>query len=175
MTKDVFDAMKGRRSVRAFKEDQVPQATVTRLIEGACHAPSAGNLQPWQFYVVTGRDKKEGLAAAAGGQAFVAGAPVVIVVCAQPEVSGARYGTRGRELYCLQDTAAAVQNILVGADALGLGTCWVGAFSEGEVSKVLQLPEDTRPVAIIPVGYPAGESRQPSRRPVEDVVYFVGE
>lgn len=175
MTKDVFDAIKGRRSVRGFKKDEIPQATVTRLMEAACYAPSAGNRQPWQYYIVTHEAKKEELAAAALGQTFVASAPVAIVVCAQPEVSGARYGARGVELYCLQDTAAAVQNILLAADALGLGTCWVGAFNEEEVSGVLDLPGDTRPVAIIPVGYPAQESSPPPRRPVEDVVYWVGQ
>lgn len=175
MTKDVFEAIKGRRSVRIFKEEEIPQATVSRLIEAACHAPSAGNRQPWQYYVVTNNAKKKELANAAFGQSFVASAPVAIVVCAQPEVSGARYGARGKDLYCLQDTAAAVQNILLAAYALGLGTCWVGAFDEEEVSRVLELPEDSRPVAIIPVGYPLKEGDPPPRRPVEDVVYWVGQ
>lgn len=175
MTKDVFDAIKGRRSVRVFKEDEIPEATVTRLLEAACHAPSAGNLQPWQYYVVTSKSKKEELAGAAYGQTFVAAAPVAIVVCAQPEISAARYGNRGSEFYCLQDTAAAVQNILLAAYALGLGTCWVGAFDDEEVSRVLGLPGETRPVAIIPVGYPVRESPQPSRRAVEEVVHFLGQ
>jgi len=175
MTKDVFDAIKERRSVRAFKEDEIPVATITRLLEAACHAPSAGNLQPWQYYVVTDKAVKEGLAAAALGQTFVAAAPVAIVVCAEPSISAARYGTRGSQLYCLQDTAAAVQNILLAADALGLGTCWVGAFNDEEVSNVLGLPQDLRPVAIIPVGYPLRESSQPSRRPIEEVVHFIGQ
>ncbi|HHX95356.1 MAG TPA: nitroreductase family protein [Clostridia bacterium] len=175
MTRDVFEAIKERRSTRAFKEDEVPLATITRLVEAACHAPSAGNIQPWQFYIVTDTEKKKSLVKAALGQGFLAQAPVVIVVCAEPERSASRYGQRGSELYCLQDTAAAVQNILLGANALGLGTCWVGAFNEGEVARVLRLPQELRPVALVPVGHPAGDSRMPSRRPVKDVVHLVGE
>lgn len=175
MTKDVFDAIKERRSTRAFKEDEIPQATVTRLVEAACHAPSAGNVQPWQFFVVTDPEKKKGLMAAALGQSFVSQAPVVIVVCAEPELSGSKYGRRGSELYCIQDTAAAVQNILLGAHALGLGTCWVGAFEETGVSEILELPANLRPVALIPVGHPARESRMPARRSVQEVVHFVGQ
>jgi nitroreductase len=175
MTKDVFDAIKERRSIRAFKDEEIPEATVTRLLEAACHAPSAGNLQPWKFFVVSQGASKKRLAEAAFGQTFVAEAPTVIVVCALPEVSAARYGDRGRELYCLQDTAAAVQNILLGANALGLGSCWVGAFDEQEAAKVLDLPGHCRPVAMIPLGYPAKEGHLPARRPADEVVYLVGE
>jgi len=173
MTKDVFDAIKGRRSIRAFKQDAVPQATITRLLKAACYAPSAGNIQPWQFYVVTNQGKKEALVEAALGQSFISEAPVVIVVCAQPSLAEKRYGVRGSALYCLQDTAAAVENILLGAYALGLGTCWVGAFDEKRAAGVLSLPADCRPVALIPVGYPAQEGRERPQRPVEDVVHMV--
>lgn len=175
MTKDVFDAIKERRSIRAFKDEAISKDTVISLVEAACYAPSGGNLQPWKFFIVSQKDKKESLAEAAFGQNFVAEAPIVIVVCALPEVSGARYGDRGRDLFCIQDTAAAVQNILLGADALGLGTCWIGAFDEPEVAKVLDLAPDCRPVAMIPLGYPAREGNLPTRRPVDEVVYLVGE
>jgi len=173
LTKDVFEAIKGRRSIRSFKPDEVTEATVTRLLEAACHAPSAGNLQPWQFFVVKDEEKKQELARAAYNQFFLAQAPVVIVVCAQPELSARRYGERGKSLYCIQDTAAAVQNILLAAYGLGLGTCWIGAFDEDQVSFALGLPQDKKPVALIPVGYPAAEGRKPSKRPVEDVVSFI--
>jgi nitroreductase len=105
----------------------------------------------------------------------VAGAPVIIVVCADPERSAARYAQRGRELYCLQDTAAAAEHILLAAVALGLGGCWVGAFDESRAAKVLALPRHLRPVAILPIGKPAGERgiRTP-RRPLHDTASFVG-
>ncbi len=173
MTKDVFEAIKERRSIRAFKPDALPQATVTRLVEAACYAPSAGNIQPWQFYIVTNQSKREGLMKAAMDQGFVAQAPVVIVVCAQPDLAAAKYGSRGSSLYSIQDTAAAVQNILLGAYALGLGTCWVGAFDEKEVAQVLGLPDAHRAVALIPVGYPAREGLSRPKRSVEEIVHLV--
>lgn len=98
MTKDVIAAIIERRSVRRFTDEEVPMATVGRILDAACHAPSAGNLQPWEFYVVKNREMREKLAVAALNQEFVATAPVVIVVCALPELSARRYGDRGRYL-----------------------------------------------------------------------------
>jgi nitroreductase len=111
---------------------------------------------------------------AAWGQLFVSQAPVVLVVCAEPDRSAIRYRERGAELYCLQDTAAAAENILLAATALGLGGCWVGAFDEEEASLALNLPENLRPVAIIPVGYPSQEAEgSTSRRPLHEVLETV--
>ncbi|MHA1627095.1 MAG: nitroreductase family protein, partial [Candidatus Asgardarchaeia archaeon] len=128
------------------------------------HAPSAGNLQSWEFYVLRSRKVKRKIADAALGQRFIEEAPVVIVVCANENVSSLRYGLRGKELYCIQDTAAATQNILLSAYALGYGSCWVGAFMEDEVSRILKTSPGVRPVAIIPIGKPAEIPRKPPRR-----------
>lgn len=173
MTKDVIAAMLERRSVRRFNDEPVPQATIGRLIDAARWAPSAGNVQPWQFYVVYNDKKKQELAAAALNQRFVSEAPVVIVVCAQPEMSSARYRERGQNLYVIQDTAAAVQNILLAAEGYGLGTCWVGAFDETRVIETLEMEQGILPVAMIPVGYAAEENRPPARRPVEEIVHVI--
>lgn len=170
----ILSLVKDRYSVRHYKPDAVPGALLNQLMEAARWAPSAGNLQPWFFYVVTKEEDKEILAAAALNQRFIARAPVVIVVCAEPERSARVYGDRGRNLYCYQDTAAAVQNILLTAAALGLGTCWVGAFDEEKVKECLGMPEGLRPVAIIPVGYPDENStRRPKRREMEEIVRYV--
>lgn len=137
-------------------------------MEAARWAPSAGNLQPWMFLVVRSSAVKEQLAAAAFNQRFVAQAPVVIAVVALAAVA-APYGRRGRELYMIQDTAAAIQNMLLAAHALGLGTCWVGAFDDDAVANVLGLKEGERPVALIPVGEPASVGKS-TRRPLAAVV-----
>jgi nitroreductase len=173
---DFWDVLETRRSVRDFDTAvDVSPHTVERLLQAAIQAPSAGNRQPWYFYVVRDGTVRQGLARAAYGQSFVAEAPVVIVVCADPEQSAARYGQRGRELYCLQDTAAAVEHILLAAVALGLGGCWVGAFSEERAANALDLPDHLRPVAILPIGKPAGEPGiRTSRRPLQDIASFVG-
>ncbi|MDT3698257.1 MAG: nitroreductase family protein [Thermincola sp.] len=173
MTKDVIAAILERRCVRSFKEDLVPRATIGRLIDAARWAPTAGNLQAWQFYVVYNDKKKRELARAATNQSYVGEAPVVIVVCTEPETLAAKYNDRGRNLYALQDSAAAAQNIMLAACGYGLGTCWVGAFDEKLVAEVMELPRGVRPVVIIPVGYPAGENKAPARRPVEEIVQII--
>ncbi|MEM2879689.1 MAG: nitroreductase family protein [Candidatus Bathyarchaeia archaeon] len=169
---DVFEAIRGRRSIRAFRETDVPKETVEKLIEAASWAPSAGNIQPWEFIVVRNPETKRRLAEAALGQSFIEEAPVVIVVCADEERSARGYGTRGKTLYCIQDTAAAIQNIHLAAYALGLGTCWVGAFREEEARKILEIPDGVRPVAIIPVGYPAESPSPRSRRPLKQIIHY---
>jgi nitroreductase len=170
---ELSEAIKGRRSIRAFKQQDVPEETVEKLIDAARHAPSAGNIQPWEFVIARKQDTKKKLAQAAY-QAFVEEAPVVIVVCANEKRSSMGYGIRGKTLYCIQDTAAATQNILLTAYSLGLGTCWVGAFNEKEAKKALQAPDGIRPVAIIPVGYPNRTPSQRGRRPINQIVHHEG-
>lgn len=167
---DALDAILGRRSCRSFTGEPLKEEDVEKLLEAMRWAPSAGNCQPWKFYVVRDPEVKRGLARAALGQGFIAEAPVVFVVCAEPERSAWRYGKRGRSLYCIQDTAAAVENLLLAATAMGYGSCWVGAFEEEEVRRVLELPRGLRPVAIVPVGPGRFEPTRVGRRPLEDLV-----
>jgi nitroreductase len=168
---DLSEAIKGRRSIRSFKPDEVSEKDVERLIEAAVSAPSAGNIQPWELVVARKPEIRRKLVEAAYGQSFIEEAPVVIVVCANEDRSSQRYGLRGQTLYCLQDTAAATQNMLLTAYSLGLGTCWVGAFKEDEVREALKIPTGIRPVAIVPVGYPSKSASARQKRPVEHVVH----
>jgi len=149
----------------------VSEEEVMKLIGAARWAPSAGNIQPWEFIVVRDSKLKRGLSMAALYQTFIEEAPVLIVVCVNQLSSSRGYGSRGVNLYCLQDTAAATQNMLLAACALGLATCWVGAFHEEEVRKVLRIPNGVRPVAIIPVGHAAEKPVATSRRPVTEIVH----
>lgn len=169
---DVLEAIKGRRSVRAFRPDDVPNAVVEQLIDAARWAPSAGNIQPWEFIIVRNPELKRKLAEAALGQRFIEEAPVVIVVCANEIRSTQGYGMRGKNLYCIQDTAAAIQNLLLTAYSMGLGTCWVGAFREEEAKKALRIPEGIRPVAIIPIGYPAESPTAPAKRSLKQIIHY---
>jgi len=163
-----------RFSCRSFTAEPVPRSVIEDLLEAARWAPSGGNVQPWRFLVVLDRATRDALAAAAWRQRFVASAPVVIVVCALPELSARTYGQRGRELYCLQDTAAATQNLLLAATELGLGTCWVGAFDEAAAARALRLPPDWRPVAMVPIGVPATDPPpRRSRFPLSEVVVWL--
>ena len=169
---DVLEAIKGRRSIRAFKSQAVSTEMVERLIDAARWAPSAGNIQPWEFIIVRNPEIKRNLAKAALNQSFIEEAPVVIVVCADEIRSSQGYGFRGKTLYCIQDTAAATQNIHLAAYSLGLGTCWVGAFNEEEARKILEIPQGVRPVAIIPVGYPAEKPPARNRRPLNQIIHY---
>lgn len=166
---DVGEAIRERRSVRKYTGDPVTDDEVQGILAAAIAAPSAGNAQPWRFIVVRDRGLREGLVQAAHGQRFLAEAPVVIVVCADLSRARRAYGDRGVTLYCLQDTAAAVQNMLLAATARGLGTCWVGAFDEAQASEVLKLPVGMRPVAMIPVGRFRELPQARDRRPLSEV------
>jgi len=168
----VFEAIRNRRSIRAYTSKEVSEEEVKKLIDAARWAPSAGNIQPWEFVIVRDAKIKRGLSVAALDQTFIEEAPVVIVVCANEMRSAWGYGHRGATLYCLQDTAAAIQNLLLAAHALGLSTCWIGAFQEEDARQVLNLPRGVRPVAIIPVGHPAEKPMAPSRRPISEIVHY---
>ena len=167
---DLLSVILKRRSVRAFKADEIPQIHIDRFIEALRWAPSAGNRQPWHFYLIHNPETKGDLARAAFQQDFIAQAPLVFVICGLPERSARRYGDRGSELYVFQDTAAAVQSLLLCATDMGYGTCWVGAFNESEVSNVLSLPAEERPLAIVPIGQAAEQPSPPQRLPVEKVL-----
>lgn len=164
------EVIASRQSVRQFQTDrEVSPEQEQALLEAAIRAPSAGNVQPWHFYAVRDTASRQSLAAAAFGQSFVAQAPLVIVVCVDAERSAARYGDRGRTLYCFQDTAAAVTNIQLTAVDLGLGSCWVGSFDEAMATGVLGLPANLRPIAMLPIGYPARLATPRPRRPLSEV------
>jgi nitroreductase len=168
---DVMDAIKNRRSIRRFLKKDVADDLLMKILEVGNLAPSAGNLQPRDFIVVRDKKIKEQLTIAALGQEFVEEAPVVVVVCANLE-RVSPYGDRGKELYCIQDAAASIQNMLLTVHDLGLGCCWIGAFNEGVVSKILDLPKNIRPVAILPLGYPDEKPRMPPRINIEDLLHY---
>ncbi|MEM1586389.1 MAG: nitroreductase family protein [Candidatus Bathyarchaeia archaeon] len=168
---DIFEVIKFRRSIRSFTREDVSDEQIEKILEAARWAPSAGNLQPWEFIVIRRPDIKREVARAALNQTFIEEAPVVIVVCANEVRSGSIYGSRGVNLYCIQDTAAAIENMLLAACAIGLGACWVGAFNEEEVRRILNVPRGIRPVAIIPIGYPSERPSPPRRRPLKEIVH----
>ena len=159
---ELKEAIKNRHSVRRFSNKKLPMELISEILEYAHLAPSAGNLQARDFIIIEDEKQKINLAKASLDQMFMAEAPVNIVVCANlNRVSP--YGYRGKELYCIQDSAAAVEHILLLALDKGLGACWIGAFDENAVSEILELPPHVRPVAIIPLGYMVGKIEITSR------------
>jgi nitroreductase len=169
---DVFEAIKERRSIRSFTAEDVSDSDVKRLVDAARYAPSAGNTQPLELVVVRDKKIKQLLTLAALNQMFIQKAPVVFVVCADVTRSRMGYGDRGKKLYSIQDTAAATENILLAAHERGLATCWIGAFREEDVAEAIRAPKNTKPVAIIPVGYPAEKPSAPRRRAADEIVHY---
>jgi len=164
-----------RKCVRNFKSDDVPVGKIMTLLDAARSAPSGGNCQPWHFYVIKDAEYKKSVYESTGSrQKFILDAPVIIVVCADLERTSSRYGDRGRELYSIQDTAAAIQNLLLCAVDEGLAACWCGAFDEEGVSAMLNLSDDVRPIAVIPIGYAVNEPAKTSRRAVSEISTFIG-
>ena len=168
---ELFKAIKNRRSIRKYKDDTVEHELIEKVVEAGIWAPSAGDLQSWDAVVVKDEKTKFKITAAAYFQDFVLKAPVLIAVCANKANAGARYGDRGRDLYCIQDASCAALNMMLRAYDLGLGSAWVGAFKEEEVSEALILPTHIRPVALITIGYPDEEVDAPSRRSIEKVIH----
>jgi nitroreductase len=142
---EVFEAVQRRRSVRAYTKTPVPEEKLGRILEAARLAPSAENIQPWYFVVVTDHEKRKQIAKGGIFARFLEGSPVVIVGCGDRKASPKWYEI---------DVAIAMQNMVLAATAEGLGTCWVGSFDEGLLKKLLKIPEHFSVVALLTVGYP---------------------
>ncbi|MGD0499666.1 MAG: nitroreductase family protein [Bryobacteraceae bacterium] len=167
---DLFEVIKKRRSVRAFTPQPVEPEKVAQVLAAANAAPSAGSLQGYEIFQVTREKERAALARAALDQFYVAQAPVVLVFCANPARSAAKYRERGARLYAIQDATIACTFAMLAATALGLGTVWVGAFDDAAVQRVLGR-QDLLPVAILPMGYPAEEPEPTPRRSLEELVH----
>jgi Nitroreductase len=168
---EFFEVLKKRYSVRAYKPDPISDETLKQILEAINSAPSAGNLQAYEVVVVRDPERKRQLARAAWGQWFIAEAPVVLVFVANPERNRFRYGKRGDELYSLQDATIACTFAHLAAVALGLGSCWIGAFDDDAVRQVIGASRNMRPVAILPIGVPADMPEPKERRPLNDLVH----
>jgi nitroreductase len=164
---DVYQAIATRKSVRSFRDKQVPDEALNRLLEAARLAPSARNLQEWRFIVVRDSSMRQMLAQAAKGQKQVAEAPVVLICCAE---TNEHVMTCGQLCYPI-DLAIAIDHITLCAVAEDLGTCWIGAFYEDQVKMLLNIPPAIRVVSLLSLGYPADPSPQPKDRlPLNNII-----
>ncbi len=167
---DFFDVIRKRQSIRAYKKAVIEPDVITRLLEAIRTAPTAGNLQAYQVYVVESPEKIKALTAASMGQECVRDARAVLVFCADAPRSVSKYGERGRDLYCIQDTTIAATIAHLAATALGLGSVLVGAFNEDAAAKVVGAPRRQRPILMIPLGYPNERPARTDRRPLNDLI-----
>lgn len=171
---DILDMIKSRRSVKSFVPKFVSCENVMKVVEAGRYAPSSGNIQNWKFIIILDPVVKEKLAEACYDQYEISAAGAFIVVCAEVEKAERYYGLRGERLYSIQNCAAAIQNMLLEAHSLGLATCWIGAFDEDMVKSLLNIPEEVRPQAIIPLGYAKEIPQMPPKYALETVVYLEG-
>ncbi len=171
---DILDLIISRRNIKEFLPKFVSWEKISNIIDAARHAPSCGNVQNWKFIVVMDPDLKQKVAEAAYEQYEIVNAGVLIVVCAEPEKAERYYGLRGERLYTVQNCAAAIQNMLLEAQSLGLGSRWVGGFDEEALKTIFKIPEEIRPQAIIAIGYAKDIPPKPPKYPLETLVYFGG-
>ena len=167
------EVIQKRHSIRTFTSQPVEEEKLQHILETANLAPSAGNLQAYEIYAVTNAKKRDGLACAALAQEYIARAPVALVFCTHPELTEGKYTERGTRLYTVQDATIACTFAMLAATDLGLGSVWVGAFDENTVAEVMDLPDNLRPVALIPIGYPAAVPAPTPRMLREEAVEFV--
>lgn len=163
------DLIERRRSIRRFRPAPVPEEALDRILHAANRAPSAGNRQAYKIVVIRSDEMKARLARAAYGQDFIEDAPLVLLFLTDPMRSTSRYGRRG-EFYAVQDATIACTFAHLMASDLGLGSVWIGAFNDGEVARCVGAPQDMRPIAILPIGWPAEEPAPTRRRDLGDMV-----
>ncbi|MAG60289.1 hypothetical protein CL619_00735 [archaeon] len=172
MHEDILDLIKERRTTEDFLPKYVDWDKVSKIIDAGRHAPSSGNIQNWKFVVVQSPDRKRELAEAAFGQHKITLASALVVVCGEEEKGERYYGLRGARLYTVQNCAAAVQNMLLEATSLGLGSKWVGAFDEDKVREICGIPAEVRPQAIVAVGFAKSDPPKPPKYPMESLIYL---
>ncbi len=170
---DFFEVVNVRQSIRAYCDEPIEWEKLQQLLDAINRAPSAGDLQAYEVFAVTDRACRQALIQAAGGQDFVAQAPIAFVFCADPARSAIKYTRRGATLYCIQDATIACAYAQLAATALGLASVWVGAFDDDAVRRAVGVGRDLIPIAILPVGYAAEKPEQRSRRPLDDLVQWI--
>jgi nitroreductase len=168
---DFFETVRHRHSIRKFRDDlPVETEKLHAILEMACAAPSAGDLQSYRIYVIQDAAKRELLSKATMNQPFIADAPVSLLFCSDPQRAASKYGARGEKLYALQDATIAATYAQLAIVAAGLGSTWVGQFDEEKLKASLGLEAGLEPVAILCVGYPAELPEESPRRHLNEVV-----
>jgi nitroreductase len=165
---DILTAISQRSSVRAYKDTDVEEEKLKKVLEAARLSSSSSNRQEWKFIVVKNKEIRKKLVNAAFGQSFIAEAPAVIVACATESKSIMACGQPAHTV----DVSIACAFMILQAYELGLGTCWIGAFKEDEVKKILNIPEHIRVVAMTPLGYANQPASQKSRKGFDQIVCF---
>lgn len=168
---DFFETVRHRHSVRSYQSDlPVEKEKLNAIIETACSAPSAGDLQAYKIVVVSNSEKRQALSAAAYDQSFISEAPICLVFCTEPDRSAKKYGDRGRDLYAVQDTTIAAAYAQLAVVAAGMASTWIGYFDEAKVKEIIGLEGGLSPIAMLALGYPAELPEPTTRRRLDEIV-----
>ncbi len=166
---ELYEAIRGRRSVRRFLSEPIDRSILDRIVEAAIWAPSGGNAQTWRFVVVTEPDRIAKLRTVSPG--LLGDPPVVIAICQHLGEARAKGSTIGETFLAPVDAAMATQNLLLAAHTEDLGTCAIASFHGRAVGRLLELPERVETVLLVSVGRPA-ESPNPPPRRTEGVIHY---
>lgn len=159
----LIEVVLSRRSIRRYEKKDIPEDVLNKILEAGRQAPSAGNRQPWHFIVLTDFEVKKELSKGLWNR-FVKDSPVTIVGCANIGFLGRRWS--------IVDTTIALQNMVITAWAMGVGSCWIGDFREEKVKQLLNIPDKWKVVALITFGYPAEKPHAKPKKPIEKIVSF---
>ncbi len=159
----LVDVVLNRRSIRRYELKEIPRDVLDKILEAGRQAPSAANKQPWHFIVLTDSEIKKELSKGMFNR-FIKDAPITVVGCAHKDMIASKWS--------IVSTTIALQNMVVAAWAMGIGSCWVGDFSEEEVKKLLNIPESWNIVALVSFGYPAEKPQPRKKKTIEKIVSF---
>ncbi len=168
---DLFEAIVARRSIRKYIDKPVEFNKITKIIEAGRYAPSSGNLEDRRFILVTDKSLIEKISHNCGEQYWIATAPAVVIACALTDVNEKNYGLRGKRLYTVQNSAVAIENMMLAATSLGLGSCWIGAFNEEKIKEIFKIPDNVRPQAVLTFGYSDYIPKKRRLKPIENYFY----
>jgi len=160
----LVDVIISRRSIRRYDRKKVPEDVLKKILEAGRQAPSAGNKQPWHFIIVTDEEIKEKLSHGRWNS-FIEESAFTIVGCGH---IGDAYSRKWSTI----DTTIALENMVIAAWALGIGSCWIGDFKEDEVKQLLSIPDDWRVIALITFGYPAEHPPSKRKKPLEEIANY---
>lgn len=165
-------ALKGRRTIRKFASKDVSWLLIAEILDAGRLAPSSGNLQNWYFIVVRNKEVKEKVLKQCDSyNNWASKAPVFIVVCADIDRAKRMFGSRGENLYSIQNCASAITQMMLKAYDLSLGSAWIGSFDDAGLSKVLEIEQGIKPQVVLAIGYPAEEGEF-KRMDLHKMVFF---
>jgi len=173
LAKDFFDLISSRHSIRSFKNISIPEDKINTIIKASTKGPSAGNLQSYQIFIVSKISDKEKLVESAHGQNYIYDAPIVMIFCADPIRCSEEYGTRGDQLFSIQDATIACVYSQIAAHDLGLSSVWIGSFDEEKVCEILNLKNCLKPVAILPIGFSNETPEITPRRQIDQIIHKI--